>query len=680
MSGQTRAHSMRQQTGVLAGSEFFLDVLLLGAVFFLVRAALLEELFPFGPAVIIAVGARRRLLWPAVVVAAVSAWLAGLPQVYSRLLIFLFLGLACTLYPSLNQRGPLTRATLAPVAITLVRGLGLTLWQPSFYGWVQVIFEALLAWGLSLGLLETATARRQEERLLGGGLFLLGLLLGLQGWQVSGLSIQGIISRYILLLAALAGGAGTGAAAGAAVGFLPSLSALITPSLAGLMAFTGLVAGSLKNLGKPGVISGFMLAHLVLANYFLGSDGVQTALRESGLAVLFLVATPPLLVYYFREFLAVPVATQQAPADTSPRDNLKVALKSLAQNLKFHGFNESPLETVRQVARAACRGCPAGKVCWELEGEQMLNTLQELLHRGSQGPLTLAALPEWLASRCNRGRELLAALTTRAGKGQPQPLEDGLTNWLASIFDNLAVMVENRGIKKENSAGSGTGRPALKISVGMAATPRHRAEVTGDAFVAATLEPGRQLLILGDGMGAGREAADASGTALELLQDLLAAGFSPELALRTVNMVLLLRTTRENFTTIDLAMVNCHNGQTEFYKLGACPSFIQGKDGVKILRNHSLPVGILEDLQVEALKEELQEGDLLVMVSDGVLEAHRDLNEKEKWVSKALQRAGDARPQEIADRLLKQARALAGGNPPDDMTVVVARVEKAASA
>ncbi|BCV20051.1 SpoIIE family protein phosphatase [Moorella sp. Hama-1] len=676
MSGHTGVHPWRQQARALTGNELIPDVLLLAAAFFLVRAALLEELFPFGPAIIIAAGSRRRLLWPAVLVAAVSVWLAGSPQVYSRLLIFLFLGLTGTLYPSLRQRGPLTRATLAPVAIILVRGLSLTIWQPSFYGWVQIIFEALLAWGLTLGLLETAAARRQEERLLGGGLFLLGLLLGLQGWQVAGLSIQGIISRYILLLAALVGGPGVGAAAGAAVGFLPSLAALITPSLAGLMAFTGLVAGSLRNLGKPGVISGFLLAHLVLANYFLGSEGVLAALRESGLAILAMVVTPPFLVNYFREFLTVPAATQPVPAGTRRQENLKQALKSLARNLRFHGYDESPLNVVRQVARAACRGCPAGKVCWELEGEQMLNTLQDLLQQGSKGPLTAADLPEWLASRCGRGRELLAALTTRSSQGQKKPAEDGLTTWLASIFDNLAAMVDNAF--QMDSTGDGTGQPALKVSVGMASIPRHRADVTGDAFVAATLEPSRQLLILGDGMGAGREAADASGTALELLQDLLAAGFSPELALRTVNMILLLRTSRENFTTLDLAMVNCQNGQTEFYKLGACPSFIQRQDGVKLLRSHSLPVGILEDLQVEPLREELQEGDLLVMVSDGVLEAHRDLNEKEKWVSKALQRAGEARPQEIADRLLRQARALVDGDPPDDMTVVVARVEKAA--
>ncbi|MBC7325670.1 MAG: SpoIIE family protein phosphatase, partial [Moorella sp. (in: Bacteria)] len=178
-------------------------------------------------------------------------------------------------------------------------------------------------------------------------------------------------------------------------------------------------------------------------------------------------------------------------------------------------------------------------------------------------------------------------------------------------------------------------------------------------------------------MGAGQEAADISGTALELVRDLLAAGFTPEMALRTANMILLLRNPGEGFTTFDLALIDCHSGMVELYKQGACPSFLRHEGMVKNLSNHSLPVGILEDLQVEPLRAEVQEGDLLVMVSDGVLEAHRDTGEKEKWLAKALQRAGEARPQEIADRLLRQARALVGGKPRDDMTVMVALVERA---
>lgn len=676
MSSHTRIYPYQRQTGnTITATGLSIDLLFLMAVFFLSRATLLAELYPFGSSIIIAIGSRRqRILWPVVLAVMLSTWFTNPNSVYSRLLVFLILGLAYTFYPSWRQRSSLIQATLVPMAIILIRGIDLTLGQPSFYSWVEIVFESIMSWGLSLAFLEVSDSKRQEERLLGSGLFFLGVLLGLQGFKIAGFSLQGLVSRYILLLASLTGGPGIGAAVGTALGFIPSLSQMATPSLAGLMAFSGLIAGSLKSLGKPGVIGGYLLSHLVLANYFLGPNNVLLVLKESVIVVLSLLITPPSLTNYLSEFLSQTTKQQLETTDSSKQEKLSEVLKSLARHLKYSGYNESPQTVIRQVARIVCNGCPAAKVCWQLEGEQMLTTLQELLN-SSQGKLTSNDIPEWLSSRCTRCRELLAALTTQANKFKVQSVEDGLNSWLANTFEILGSMVTQESSRVEQNKDNRK-KPSLKVSVGIAAVPRHQADITGDAFSIAPIAPDKHLLVLGDGMGVGRKAANESGTAIEMLQDLLDAGFSPEFALRTVNMILLLRSSQESYTTLDIALLNCFTGTAYFYKLGACPSFIHRNGSINILRSHSLPVGILEDLQLEPLREELQDGDLLVMVSDGILEAHRDINEKEKWLAKALQRVGEARPQEIADRLLKQASALVSGKPLDDMTVVVARVEK----
>lgn len=678
MLGQPGARLYRREAKQSTVLQAGFDLLFLLAVFCLARGSLLGELYPFGTAVIVTTAFRnRRLTWPVLLVAAVSSYFFGPAADYSRLLLFLFIGLAATFYPSLSSNSSLTQATLAPLATVLVRGLYLTIWQPSFYGWVLIFFEALLAWGLTMIFLEVSTARRQEERILGGGLFLLGVLLGVQDWQLGVFSLQGLLSYYLLVLFALAGGAGAGAVVGTVVGFLPSLSQLTNPAMAGLLALAGLTAGSLRGLGKAGVISGFLLAHLLLANFFLGPDSVTNTLREGGLVALALLLTPVSLVSSLKEYLLTPVVRQPGLTANDKHIKLKNALKSLAQSLKSYSFDASPWEAIRHAVRATCRGCPAGKVCWELEGEQMASMMQDLLQRKSQGLLTSADIPEWLASRCSRSRELLAALTVQLDKFREHPAEKELNNWLASTFEALAAMIVEPYTQQEvASKDSGAENNQWQVKVGTAAIPRYQSDIIGDAYLASRLTPDKQLVALADGMGGGCEAADTSNTALELVRDLLSAGFPMDVALQTVNRVLLLRSGKEIFTTLDLAVINSAAGIMELFKLGACPSFVRRDGMVKILSRHSLPVGILEEFQVEPIQEDLQDGDLLVMVSDGVLEAHRDINNKEKWLIKALQRAGDGRPQEIAERLLKQARALANDRPRDDMTVMVIRLEK----
>ncbi|MBC7325062.1 MAG: hypothetical protein H5T99_07085, partial [Moorella sp. (in: Bacteria)] len=499
MSGQSGVQFHRRGLEAAGPHRTGLDLFFLVAAFFLARGALLAELFPFGAAGVITTAALRpRLLWPVVISSMVGSWLAGPDPFYSRPLLFLVLGLIHSFYPALQRSSILTRATLAPVTIVLVRGVSLTLAGPSFYGWVQVIFEALLSWGLALAFLEAAIAARPEERFLGAGLFLLGVLLGLQGWQLAGLSLQSIAGCYLLLLAALAGGPGAGAAAGAAVGFLPSLSQLVTPALAGLLAFTGLIAGSLKSLGKPGVISGFLLAQLLLASYFLGQDSLLAALKEGGIVAIALAATPSILVQQLQKFMATRT-TPGVQEGVSSQEKLKTALKSLARSLKFSGFRESPLETIRQVARVACRGCPAGKVCWELEGEQMVTLLQELLEKAGQGPLTGAEVPEWLASRCGRRRELLAALAGEAGRLRTRPADEGLNSWLIATFETLATMLEAGESRPGTATGEEAAAPVWKVSVGVAGVPRYQADVSGDAYLALALDPRYYLLVLGDG-------------------------------------------------------------------------------------------------------------------------------------------------------------------------------------
>lgn len=669
-----------QRMSRVGGVELLKVLAWLGVAFILAQATILAELKPFGPGIVMAVaGLRPQLLWPVVVSAgAGSVW--GFPGLEGWLRFTTLLGLGITY--TLCRRNKVSRlpgglVALGAAVIILIQGLSQVILGPTFYGWMLLIFEALLAAGLALAWSAAAMSRYREEQLLGLSLLALGLLLGLQEWRVGGMSVQSLVGRLFILMAALIGGAGAGAATGAVLGFLPSLTSLTAPALAGLLALVGLTAGAFYNLGKLGVVGGFILAHLLLSSYFLGAEGASIALKESGLVALFVLFMPGSFLKGLTSCITNtnPINMPQEYRAIPDRWGQVVnALKRLGESLEVGADNGAVNlnTTLRQVDRLVCYGCPAHKVCWEMEGDKLREVLKGLLKK--EGPLLASELPEWLKGRCGKARELVQVLSVQPQNWTSHRGTSSLGCLLGNQFQALARFLEE--MLKETSVSEEEGwRPYFTLEIGYASCARDQDFTCGDSFLAAPLGQGKYLLVLSDGMGAGYEARKESRTAVELLRDLLVAGFPQELALRLVNLVLLLRSPLESFATLDVAVLDLIQGCGTFTKLGACPTFLLRDTQVLTIKPQSLPIGILEDIPVEAVEEELLPGDVLVMVSDGVLEAHRELEEKDKWFVAALRRVSDCHPQELAERLLKQAVALTGGHPVDDMSVAVARIQ-----
>jgi len=83
---------------------------------------------------------------------------------------------------------------------------------------------------------------------------------------------------------------------------------------------------------------------------------------------------------------------------------------------------------------------------------------------------------------------------------------------------------------------------------------------------------------------------------------------------------------------------------------------------VEIVHNHTLPVGVLDQVEVEADRRTLKEGELLIMVTDGVLEAQRHLARKEEWMCWYLRRLKEVEdPASLAETLLYDSIERAGG-------------------
>ncbi|MDN5346461.1 MAG: stage sporulation protein [Clostridia bacterium] len=677
MPGGPRIYPYQQPEEALATKSLLLEITLLPAAFILARAGILGELFPFGPAFLVLVARRfpRQLVFVATSLSLGSlSCLDGL-EAYSRVALYTIFASLFIFYPALRTKRDIFLAVLLLSGEIVVRGSLLTFTGPELYSWVGVVFEGLLAGGLAMVFQESL------------GLFLLffGFLLGLGSWEVAGLSLQGIAGRAAVLAAALAGGAGAGAAAGAAIGFLSSLASFSVPTLAGLLAFSGLAAGAFCSLGKAGAIGGFFLAHLLLASYFLGQAGVVTAFKESLLAAFLVVLIPEGILEKLEKLVAFAGGQEEKQAVLA--DRLKVQARvwqKLAEELRplKEQSDDYWTQTWEEIGRPVCRGCPADKLCWQVEKKEMMELLQDLQNKlEKRGNLTLSDLPDRLVDRCSRGGELLAALIGHRGAGAGQQHRyNGPATLLATQYRALASMLAELAAGEEQEE-SLEERVFLSIESGFASLPRYQEDVCGDTFASFSLPGGRYFVILSDGMGTGDRAAAASRKAVKLLQAMLKAGFPRELALHILNTVLFYSSPVESFVTLDLACLDLKAGRVEFSKMGACPSFLRRGSEVWPLRSQSLPAGIWEEASPVGVTAELLPGDVLVMLTDGVLESHREVGEREKWIMDSLRRALIDNAQLMAERLLKQARALVGERPRDDMAVAVvifheAKIEK----
>mgnify|MGYP000847427550 FL=1 len=206
-----------------------------------------------------------------------------------------------------------------------------------------------------------------------------------------------------------------------------------------------------------------------------------------------------------------------------------------------------------------------------------------------------------------------------------------------------------------------------KVVTGAAQVARD--QVCGDSFTLATLAGGKQLAAISDGMGVGEKAATESEAAVKLLENLLSSGFTKELALRTINSVLLLRSSAETFTTLDMMMIDLYTAEVDFIKIGSAPSYVKRGKKVGEINSNSLPIGILDDLDLACEKMALCPRDIVIMVSDGVLEAGRK-TASDNWVKEFLADVDESDPQVLAEMMINRALSLSRTHPRDDMTVL----------
>lgn len=199
-------------------------------------------------------------------------------------------------------------------------------------------------------------------------------------------------------------------------------------------------------------------------------------------------------------------------------------------------------------------------------------------------------------------------------------------------------------------------------------------KISGDSFTFGDVE-NIHYAALSDGMGIGRKAKEESSVAISLLEKLMEANMDKELILNTINSVLRTKSNGEMFTTLDFGFVDLYTGKFQAIKAGSPLTLIKKKDRIDTINSETLPVGILKDLEINIYEDYVEDGDIIIMLSDGVTEANKDIMSSEDWLKNVVMNIDSINPSVIARQILKSANDISSGDK-DDMTVLVTKIWK----
>ncbi|MFT8312780.1 MAG: stage II sporulation protein E [Clostridium sp.] len=217
--------------------------------------------------------------------------------------------------------------------------------------------------------------------------------------------------------------------------------------------------------------------------------------------------------------------------------------------------------------------------------------------------------------------------------------------------------------------------PKYHVASYVSRRSKHGETENGDSYSFGKLNDGSYMIIISDGMGSGAKAGHESKAAIDLIEKFTMSGLSKITAINSVNSIMTLKFSEdEKFSTIDLCSIDLYSGNVEFMKVGAVTSFIKRKDRVEIIDSKTLPIGVLDKVDIDTKDKKVQNGDIIVMISDGITDYDNENAGKINWIVEYLQNCSSNNPKDIAEEIVKKSVKMGGGKAKDDMTVIVSKI------
>lgn len=232
-------------------------------------------------------------------------------------------------------------------------------------------------------------------------------------------------------------------------------------------------------------------------------------------------------------------------------------------------------------------------------------------------------------------------------------------------------------------------RGRFEFKTGIAVATKENEAVSGDNSLIYDVTGTKRVCMISDGAGSGAEACRDSERVLELVEKYMDTGFTMQEAADMVNSLFVAQGRELNMPTLDAGVVDLVEGTMAFRKYGACDSYIRRVDTVERVKNFGYPLGFhINGLEggcperseeepfnagIDKLPEhiyELNAGDCILMISDGVLECYGD----EKSLLQTFCKMEIQDVEEAANFLMQCTIRRCAGRIRDDMTIMVGRL------
>jgi PAS domain S-box-containing protein len=196
------------------------------------------------------------------------------------------------------------------------------------------------------------------------------------------------------------------------------------------------------------------------------------------------------------------------------------------------------------------------------------------------------------------------------------------------------------------------------------------ARVGGDFYDVLRLTDGRLAFMIGDVCGHGIEAARVAVLTRDVIDAFIHETRRPEEALRRANKVLLEKSL-PGFVTLFLGVIEPDQASLCYASAGHPSMLVRRAAGeIEALGAGSLPLGVQPGISWKMAETRVQTGDLLLLYTDGVIEARRNGEFFGQEGIEALLSRRQAPVESLARLLIEDVLAFSGGALSDDVAVL----------